>query len=373
MTAAVAVVAAVLIGSARVRRSAGPSPEVPPFARQVVDPAADRAYQRGLSDIDRAESARFLPPSERAERHRSAAREFENAIAIAPHWAAAHARLAGSYQWLAGGTRDAASADSLYAKARAAAERAIEIDAEQASAHATLGMVLYRYDWDWEGADRAFGRAVALDPQAHNREYAQYLVAAGRYDEAIHRLRLAKERNPGSDVLQWQIALAHECAGRGEAAREAAAELERRMGGREPARGEGLRVGAGAIPLIAFSLAREGRYAEAIEMMEEHVVATENEWPAVFGLVYVKALAGHRDEARTMWLALEGRPDRPERSTPANLVAALGDTTRALDMVEQAFQQRPWQFAHFRCSETYRLLGDEPRIQAIIRKIGFPR
>ena len=33
-----------------------------------------------------------------------------------------------------------------------------------AEAHSSLGLVKYRFDWDWQGAEREFQRAIALNP-----------------------------------------------------------------------------------------------------------------------------------------------------------------------------------------------------------------
>ena len=49
---------------------------------------------------------------------------------------------------------------------KAAASRALEIDASLAEAHATLAWANWTYDWDWAGAEAGFKRAIAADPDA---------------------------------------------------------------------------------------------------------------------------------------------------------------------------------------------------------------
>lgn len=371
-TVVVLAVAAVLIGSARTRWSIGLPSTGSGSAPPVVEPAADRAYQRGLHDRERAVSGEMVTPAEVIERFRSAAREFESAIAIAPDWAAAHAELGLTYQWLASSVVDS-TAPALYRRAKAAAQRAIALDPRQSQAHATLGFVLYRHEWDWEGADRAFRRAMSLDPGSHTWAFAQFLGAAGRHDEAIPMVRRAIERRPASDALQWQAAQAYACAGRYDEARAAAAELERRMGGPETARREGWRVGAGIVPFTALTFSREGRHAEAVHLMEEYVSATDSLRPALFGLALVKALAGRVDEARALVRRIEERSGQPLSDRAVVLHAALGETARSMDVIERNFRERPWTFAFIRCTDRYWLLQKEPRMQAIIREIGFPR
>ena len=54
------------------------------------------------------------------------------------------------------------------------------------------------YDWDWPGAERAFQRAIELNPRAGGpvSRYASYLDAVGRPDEAIPQAKRAQEMNP---------------------------------------------------------------------------------------------------------------------------------------------------------------------------------
>jgi len=85
---------------------------------------------------------------------------FERTTEVDPNWALAWAALAESRHWLASssymGTRQA---DSLYRLGKQAAERAISLDANEPSAHAALGFVLARWEWNWEGSERAFTEA----------------------------------------------------------------------------------------------------------------------------------------------------------------------------------------------------------------------
>ena len=80
-----------------------------------------------------------------------------------------------------------------YRKAREAAERALALDPNLAGAHLALAVIKRTYDWDWEGADVSFKRALALDPGN-----ASILSNAGRlqqtlgnFDAAIALLRKA--------------------------------------------------------------------------------------------------------------------------------------------------------------------------------------
>jgi tetratricopeptide (TPR) repeat protein len=85
-------------------------------------------------------------------------------------------------------------------KAKAAALNALRIDETLAEAHASLAMIDELYDWNWNGAEKEFKRAIELNPNyatAHHW-YAMYLSAMGRPDEALTEIRNAEALDPVS-------------------------------------------------------------------------------------------------------------------------------------------------------------------------------
>ena len=109
---------------------------------------------------------------------------FRQALEIDPTYALAWTGIADSYYQLS--SLVLLPSDAI-PKARAAAERALEIDDTLAEAHASLAMIKSQYDWDWPGAEREFRRAIQLNPNyaiAH-AWFAQYYYTNGRFDEAL--------------------------------------------------------------------------------------------------------------------------------------------------------------------------------------------
>lgn len=125
-----------------------------------------------------------------------AAEFFRSAIERDPEYALAHAGLANTYVLL-----------PLYAgvpmaeampEARATAERALALDSTLAEAHAALAFVQMAYDWDWEGAEARFKRAIELSPSyatAH-QWYGVFLDATGRTAEGREHHLQALELDP---------------------------------------------------------------------------------------------------------------------------------------------------------------------------------
>jgi len=123
---------------------------------------------------------------------------FQQAIEKDPGYALAYAGLADSYSmghfW---GAPPAAQKEAV-SKARGAARKALQMDAQLAEAHISLGQIHFRYDWNWRDAEREFQRALDLNPNhplAH-QHYGAYLTAMGRHDEAIAELKRAQELDP---------------------------------------------------------------------------------------------------------------------------------------------------------------------------------
>ncbi len=149
---------------------------------------------------------------------------FRLAIAEDPLYARAYAGLASCQCLLAGYGLEVLAPDEAMPKAREFAEKALGLDAGLAEAHAVMGMVRMKYEWDFAGAEESFLRALQLNPsyaQAHSW-YSIYLEAMERREEALLQARRALELNPISKGAAANLAMQLANAGRFE---EASAEI----------------------------------------------------------------------------------------------------------------------------------------------------
>jgi TolB-like protein/Flp pilus assembly protein TadD len=339
-----------------------PAVETRLASKRVVNPKAQEAYLRGLYQMDK-QATTATARSERRQGNRGTISYLEEAVALDPEWAAAHAKLSLAYTFLASSSDVLDTEVEFYGKAKAAALRALDLDETEALAHVMLGHVLLAQEWDWAKAERELRRALELEPSAYNHwGYAGYLSAALRHDEALAQFQLAEERNPLLFALKWQAAYVYSCAGRHD---EAIAELEQlrtRMGDNVPS----LRIDLGHEYLAS------GRLAEGIAELEAAVDLNVGDPASLAGLGYGYARAGRIDDARALMPLQEQRSDRWLSFGPA-LYAALGETDRAIARVEASFDEGGKDWApHFRCSWTYRELQNEPRFQKIMSRVGFP-
>ena len=150
---------------------------------------------------------------------RQAVVDFQEAIREDPGYALAYSGLADSYSLLGFYYE---SPRTALPEARAAAERALELDDRLGEAHVSLAWIKTFYDWDFAGAEREFLRGIELNPTYPTayQWYSNYLVAVGRMDEAIEQIRIGLELDPLSRIINANYGNWLVYAGRHEDARQ---------------------------------------------------------------------------------------------------------------------------------------------------------
>ncbi len=146
---------------------------------------------------------------------------FQQAIDLDPCYAKAHAGLAGAYMFLGGvGPSHFLPPSESYPHARAAIKRAMELDDRLPEAHIMLGILRTGFEWDWDGAQRAFERALELNPNNADTHiwYAWHLWKIGNLDAAMNAAKKALALDPLAPLFQSSIGLIHYCARRNEQA-----------------------------------------------------------------------------------------------------------------------------------------------------------
>ena len=127
---------------------------------------------------------------------------FSQAILRDPNYAKAYVGLADSYNLL----REFASMpdSEAYARAFAAASKAVELDPTSAEAHASLGFISFWSRRDLAASSREFERAIALNPNYVDAYhwYGNVLASAGRNKESLAYLSRAQELDPASPSIR---------------------------------------------------------------------------------------------------------------------------------------------------------------------------
>jgi TolB-like protein/Flp pilus assembly protein TadD len=246
----------------------------------TIDPAVHEAYMMG----------RHLWYQRTNESVRQGLRQFELAAQLDQTFAPAYAGIADSYI-VDGGRYLGVTPKFAYDKARAAALEAVRLDEKLAEAHTSLAAVLTDYDWDWQGAEREYCRAIELNPNyatAHSW-YAEQLSRMGRHDEAIAEARQAHELDPLSLVAHMIVAWILYFARRyDEAIEEARGTLER-----DPDYATAHRI-------LGWAYEEIGLFDEAIASHTRAAELTDQQpnFRGQLGRAY--ALAGREDETRAL-------------------------------------------------------------------------
>ena len=134
---------------------------------------------------------------------------FQAAVDRAPTYARAHAGLALAH--CAQAEYRVAPHAEAYAQARAAALRALALDAFCADAQVALGAVLFLSDWSWTAAEKSLERALELNPN-HTEAYLLYgrlIEVLGQLERALEMKLRALERDPFSPLVHLQISMTY--------------------------------------------------------------------------------------------------------------------------------------------------------------------
>ena len=320
---------------------------------RTVDPVAHDAYLRGLSDLEEA----YLGVPNMRDLLRTAFGHLEQAIELEPEWGSPRDALACGYRLAAGGGSTQVQAE-YYAKAKATALEAIELDPNIYRAPTALGLTLGLHEWKWVEAERYFLRAYELNRTVVCWPLAHILSKAGRFDEAIEHFQRAQERYPGNPLVSVHLGEAYLCAGRPE---EAEAEARRII---ETCPG----LFHGYLHLGMIFL-HTGKYEEAVTLLEKSHPDAVASFPWLAEqLPIALAKADRVEEAQEMLRELEGSG----ADWFPSLYMALGEKKKAMTQIEAAFVAHRDFLIDIRCSSEYASLMEIPRFREIIDAIGFP-
>jgi TolB-like protein/DNA-binding winged helix-turn-helix (wHTH) protein/Tfp pilus assembly protein PilF len=163
-------------------------------AGTTVDPAAHEEYLKATFYWNRLNCEGF----------KTALAHYQQASALDPNFALAVSGQAESYFSLA----DWACIPQAegYSKARAAAEKALQIDPTIADPHGALGDIAFFHDWDWTRAENEYRRALDLDPSnaGNHSRFAIFLISRGQPEQGIAEWKIAHELDPVSELTNMQ-------------------------------------------------------------------------------------------------------------------------------------------------------------------------
>jgi TolB-like protein/DNA-binding winged helix-turn-helix (wHTH) protein/Tfp pilus assembly protein PilF len=316
-------------------------------AAASVNPAAHEAYLLG----------RYHFSKHIIDDHKRAISHFERAIQIDPSFAPAYAGLSLAWQKLGIQTRSALSA--VEPQARAAAQKALELDDQLAEAHVARANLQFFYDWNWAGAENTLRRALELDANnldAHYN-YAVLLMCLGRIEESIREIQVAEQLDPLSAQVQATFGRILSRAGK----QDEAVERLKQAIALEPRSHQ-------AYVRLAAVYAQMARYAEAIETFDKaHVlrgIPGDKRSSAIRAHVYARM--GKQAEARRMLKGLE------PTTTVAGAHVALGNKDEAFRLLFHLVEERKDYVFMVNSDPQFASLHSDPRWKELLHRMNFP-
>ena len=322
---------------------------------QPVDPKAYEAYLRG----------RYLWThwTQGLSENRAAQQQFEQAVAIDPTFAAAWASLGDNYTVLSSGQM---SPREAMPRARAAAERALQLDPGNAEAIAVRAYVTGFYDWNWREAEAQFHQALALDPNAASThaQLGMLLSLNRRFDESNAEFAKARALDPLSSYVA-QLALWPVFQSRHydqlitDARRLLAADSS---------------AWDARILLIQAYIQHRDFTAAMSEIHAQHPASADSDDA---GVAIVHAFQGRRSEAQAILRRLQRRFEAPGQEPGwgqyllGQIHASLGDRDGAIAALERSVAYRGEDLTFIYVDPLMDPLAADPRFQAILRKVGF--
>jgi serine/threonine protein kinase/tetratricopeptide (TPR) repeat protein len=318
---------------------------------RTVDSAAYELYLKGRYLEERSDESNLQK-----------AREYlEQAIDRDPGYAEAWGGLANTYLRLS--SWGVVSRQDAMPRARAAAEKALQLDSGLVEPLVVLAEVKGEFEWDWASAERLIKQAVNQNPNYGDAHlmYAGLLAALGRTQDAVAEQRRAHEVEPLSQIyavnIVWKLYLARRYE-------EAESEIRKLMQW-NPALGYNY--------VTASVYLKTGRQREAIEVLQKEAAVPHPGLNELMFLGHALGITGAKPEARKVLAQMQSLSE--QRYVPPQYIATiyegLGEREHALQWFEKAAAERAintWFFPDPRLDS----IRSEPRFKKILRQMGLP-
>lgn len=324
------------------------------FARaRPVDP---EAYEAGLK-------GRYYYEKLSIPGFQESLKYYQQAVGRDRTYAPAYVGLAASYKEL--GVWGALPPKEAASQARDAVENALALDNTSGDAHAVLGHVHFLWDWDWPSAEREYKRAFELGPPSTDTsiQYAVYLSAMGRHDEAVTVMREARASDPVSQPSNGLLGTVYYWSHRFD---EAIDQFQKSLALHPDSAFDHGSLGT--------CFERKAMYSEAVE---EYLKAKTSDGVGQeeltrFRQAFVKSRMNGflQEELKSAIASSKSRYVDPYWI--AILHARLGDKDEAFQWLEKAYQERSHSMAFIKTEPMFDSLHSDARFQGFIRRLGLP-
>jgi TolB-like protein/DNA-binding winged helix-turn-helix (wHTH) protein/Flp pilus assembly protein TadD len=319
----------------------------------TVNPEAYEAYLKGQYFYNRSTGQGWT----------EAFRYYEQAVEKDPTFALAYANLAMAYASIAGQPR---APKEVMPKAKAAALRAVQLDNNLGEAHAALGFVNLYYDWDWQAAQREYGRAFELNPKyvLLRLPNSFFLAAQGKADESLREVHEAQALDPINIGLRCSEGRLLYYAHRYD---EAISRYQRALE-LEPAY-------LSNCAWLGLAYLKKGMYDAAIAELRKADIPDAHSTLPIAALSAAYYLSGRKaDGLQRLERLLALKRNRFVSSYDiAVFYAAIGDRKQTLDWLDKAIEERAGLVVYLRVDPIWDSVRDDPRFEKIVKQVGIPQ
>jgi TolB-like protein/DNA-binding winged helix-turn-helix (wHTH) protein/tetratricopeptide (TPR) repeat protein len=315
-----------------------------------VDPEVFRNYIKG----------KYYAGNWRPDDIRTALAFYQRALDIDPTFAPAWVEIGRCYSEHL--PREGLSAEESYARAKAAARKAVELDETLWSAHHVLGAIAM-LELDWGTAEKEMHRARELNPAWPGP--SRYLLVTGHPDEAVAAAEVDARNDPLSYSANVTLGWTYFMAGRHDQAIVSLLKTVQLNPANHLAHYE-----------LGWNYAKKGMFKEAVAECETAISLMKEKEAAPAGCGWVFALAGQRERALQMARSLEGRRGMNAIGAGvAHIYDALGDRERAIRILQQRSKQerRALPLTLLVSPMFSPEIRKDHRFQELIRHMGYPQ
>jgi tetratricopeptide (TPR) repeat protein len=296
------------------------------------------------------------------ENLRKAIEQFKTATDRDPNFALAYAGLADCYVVLPeyGGVPSSETIPLL----KSYAERAIGLDDQLAEPHASLGQA-YKQSWRWEESERAFKRAIELNPNYATAYhwYSHLLRELGRPDEAAVMIKRGHEIDPLSSIISVNLSEIYLLQND----ENASVENTLKIIELDPNFSEAYRS-------LGLAYLKLGRNTDAVTNLEKAVELSNRSAVTLMNLGYGYRVAGKRIEAADVIKEMGQKHARKESPGLylAGVYAGLGDKDKAFEWLEKDVSLKHGELSIIKWRVQFQSLRDDPRYKDLLKRMGLP-
>lgn len=258
------------------------------------------------------------------------------------------------------------SPQEAYPKAKAVALKALQMDGTLAEAHDTLATVMQNYDWDWEGAEKEYKRAIELNPSypVARLHYAMHFALLGRFEEAIREAMEGQRRDPMSGVTNAALAFVLVNAGRYDWC------IEQSL------------TTIDIDPALTFTYVSLAMAYERQGMFREAILTNERSLALGGSVAFHKSAIGHAyalsgDHSRAREILRELRQNSEHGYIPLWSLAivhdGLGENEVAIELLQRALERREAMLVSLKVWPLLEKSREDPRFTEIERQVGLVR